>query len=124
MSVKDSKFVHYLDKKNHNAMLFTIQDKCNSFIGSVNVNAKFNRLNRERKDAFMSGFKKDALANRVIFHNAQNSIPYNGYSFYKIIYKGEFPKYLTRAYQIMNELNDEAPRKEFKKERAKNKGVL
>lgn len=124
MSVKDSKFVYYLDKKVHNPMLFTVQDKCNLFIGSGNINAKFNRLNKERKNAFMSDFKKDALANRVIFHNGENSIPYNGYSFYKIVYKGEFPKYLTRAYQIMNDLNNETPRKEFKKEREKNKGVL
>lgn len=124
LSIKDAKFVQYLDREIHNRMMFTLQDKCNSFIGSGNINAKFDRLIRERKDAFMSDFKKDALANRVKFHNGENSIPYNGFSFYKIVYKGEFPKYLTRAYQVMHELNNEAPRKEFKKERERNKGGL
>ncbi len=41
---------------------------------------------------------------------------------YKIDYKGEFPESLIKAYQKMNELNDEAPRKKFKQERKKSGG--
>jgi len=44
-------------------------------------------------------------------------LPFNGYSVYKIAYKGEFPAPLLKAYQKMNELNNEDPRKEYKKDR-------
>ena len=54
----------------------------------------------------------------------QNVVPYNGFSFYKIIYKGEFPDDIKKAYLKMNELNDKAPRNLFKKERRKSKGAL
>jgi hypothetical protein len=47
-------------------------------------------------------------------------IPYNGFSFYKIEYKGEIPDALIKAYKEMNELNNEAPRKKYKQERKKN----
>jgi hypothetical protein len=57
-------------------------------------------------------------------HAGENTIPYNGFSFYKITYKGDVPESLTKAYRKMNELNDEAPRKIFKKERKQNKAAL
>ena len=102
-------------------MLFTIQDKCNRFVGSAIVNAKFKQLNKEREDAFMFYFKKKDVDDHVKIYTGENIIPYNGFSFYKIEYKGEFPESLIKAYQKMNELNDEAPRKEFKKDRKKKK---
>jgi hypothetical protein len=30
-------------------------------------------------------------------------VPYNGFSFYKIVYKGEIPESLKKAYSQMNE---------------------
>lgn len=124
MSVKDSLFVHYLNKKLNNSTLFTIQDKCSRFIGSDMINAEFDQLNKEREAAFMLDFKKDGVQNRVKMHTIENTIPYNGFSYYKIAYKGEIPEALTRAYRKMNELNDEAPRKKFKKERKQDKSTL
>jgi hypothetical protein len=124
MSVKDSVFVHYLNKKMNNTGLFTIQEKCNKFIGPTIINAKFNQLNKAREDAFMLLFKKKTVQNRVKIYTGENHIPYNGFSFYKIVYKGELPKSLIKAYRKMNELNDEAPREKFKKERKKDKSVL
>ena len=123
MSVKDSLFVNYITKKLGDSMLFTIQEKCNKFIGSAVVNAKFKRLNKEREDAFMVQFNKKAVGNRVKIYAAENSIPYNGFSFYKIAYKGELPESLMKAYRKMNELNNETPRIKYKSERRKNKSV-
>jgi hypothetical protein len=124
MSAKDSLFVNYLDKQVHDTMLFTVQEKCNNFIGSAIINARFEQLNKEREDAFMLPFKKKAVGNRVKIYADENNIPYNGFSFYKIVYKGEFPESLIKAYRQMNELNNAAPRKRFKQEREKIKSAL
>ena len=119
MSVKDPLFVHYLNKKVGENMLFTIQEKCNKFIGKARVDARYKQLNKEREDAFMLDFKQKGLQNRVKMHTGENDIPYNGFSYYKITYKGEIPKALLKAYRKMNELNDETPRKKFKNDRKK-----
>jgi hypothetical protein len=121
MSVKDSLFVHYLNKQVNDTLLFTIQEKCSNFIGTAIINDKFKQLNQEREEAFMLYFKKKAVENRVKIYNGENNVPYNGFSFYKIIYKGELPESLIKAYQQMNELNNVAPRKRFEEEREKNK---
>jgi hypothetical protein len=124
MSIKDSLFVHYLNKCDHDSMLFTIQDKCARFIGEAVVDAKFKQLNKERENAFILYFKEKEVAQRVKIHSDAYVVPYNGFSYYKIEYKGEFPESITKAYQEMKELNDEAPRKKFEKERSKNTGRL
>jgi hypothetical protein len=119
MSVKDSLFVRYLNKQVKDTMLFTIQEKCSKYIDSAFINNRLGQLNKKREDAFILPFREKAVENRVKIYNAENTIPYNGFSFYKIVYKGEFPEYLIKAYQQMNELNDEAPRKRYKEEREK-----
>ena len=119
MSAKDSLFVHFLNKQFIDTIPFTIQEKCSNFIGSAIINAKFKQLNKEREDAFMVYFQNKAVENRVKIFAGENNIPYNGFSFFKIEYSGEFPESLIRAYQEMNELNNAAPRKRFVKEREK-----
>jgi hypothetical protein len=119
MSIKDSSFVRYLNKLVNDTMLFTIQEKCNKFIDSAIINVKFNQLNKEREEAFILPFKKKAVGNRVKIYTSENTIPYNGFSFFKIVYKGEFPESLIKAYQHMDELDDVAPRKAYKEERLK-----
>ncbi|MEO8759729.1 MAG: hypothetical protein ABI388_01845, partial [Bacteroidia bacterium] len=64
-------------------------------------------------------FKDKKVDNQVRFAAAQDVIPYNGFSFYKIKYKGEFPTSLLEAYQKLDEFNDEAPRNKFEKEHKK-----
>ena len=123
MSVKDSFFVHYLNKHTKKPNVFTIQEKCAQVIDSAFVTSKFNQLNKERENTFMSYFKERGVENQVKIHQGENIIPYNGFSFYKIEYKGGFPDALIKAYLKMNELNDEAPRKKFKKEREHEKYV-
>jgi hypothetical protein len=124
MSVKDSLFVYYLNNHENNVLVFTIQEKCLNFTGSAVVDAKFQQLNRSREDAFMLDFKKRGVNRQVKFLPGENHIPYNGFSFYKIASKGELSPALIKAYRKMNELNDEAPRKQYKKERKQNKNAL
>jgi len=124
MSVKDSLMVNYLNKNFNGNMLFTIQEKCTRYIGSAVVENRFKQLTKEREDAFLFFFKKKEVANRVRFNTVESTIPYNGFSFYKIVYKGEFPEAIIQAYRKMNELNDEVPRKKFKEDRKKAKADL
>jgi hypothetical protein len=119
MSVKDSLFVKYLDKHNKDTMLFTIQEKCSKLIGSKIVNARFNQLTADRKNNFMSYFKEKNVADRVEIRSPENTIPYNGFSFYKIKYQGEIPESLLKAYRKLQELNDEAPRKKYERPQRK-----
>ena len=105
-------------------MLFTIQEKCYKYMGPANVDAKYNQLNKEREDAFLSFFRNSSLGNRIRFYPGETTIPYNGFSFYKIAYKGEFPDAIIKAYQKMNELNEEAPRKKYNSDRKKVKADL
>jgi hypothetical protein len=117
MSVKDSLFVHYLNKQINDSLVFTIQEKCTRIIDSAIINTKFEQLNKERENVFVSYFKKREVEKRVKISTGENVIPYNGFSFYKIEYKGDFPEYLIKAYQQMNELNNEAPRRKFRQKR-------
>jgi Domain of Unknown Function (DUF748). len=117
MSVKDSLFVRYLDEKVKDSLVFTVQEKCTSIIDSAIINARFEQLNKERKNTFISYFKKREVEKQVKFSTAKNVIPYNGFSFYKIEYNGEIPESLFKAYQQMKDLNNESPRKQFQKER-------
>ena len=119
MSVKDSLFILYLNKHVSDTMLFTMQDKCSKLIGSTLVNSRFKQLNTDRENAFRFCFKKNDVQNRVKIETAENTIPYNGFSFYKIEYKGELPKSLTKAYEKLQDLNDEAPRKKYERENKK-----
>jgi hypothetical protein len=123
MSVKDSSFVHYLNKHLTHALAFTIQDKCSNIISPAQVNAKFNRLNKARENTFYSYFKTQGVLNRVTFSPSQSSIPYNGFSFYKIQYKGDMPDFLLKAYKEMDELNTKGPRDKFEKKREKIKTI-
>lgn len=124
MSIKDSLFVRYLNKHINTAMAFTIQDKCSRFINPELVNLKYKQLNQERADIFMTYFKALHVETRIHFAPSLNVVPYNGFSFYKIDYKGVFPKSLLKAYHQMDVLDDEKPRKEFKKDRKKTRSSL
>jgi hypothetical protein len=102
MPVKDSLFVKFINKQVHDSMLYTIQEKCLSFVGSSVISSKFEELIKKREDSFMLHFKKEGMEKRVKIFKGENEIPYNGFSFYKIVYNGELPKALIRAYHQMN----------------------
>jgi hypothetical protein len=121
MSIKDENFVSYLNKQTADSMLFTVQDKCNRLLGVTYVETKYRQLNKERENIFISYFKDKNVENRVKISADQTVVPYNGFSFYRIKYKGEFPEDLMKAYKKMNELNDRSPRNLFQKDRMKYK---
>jgi hypothetical protein len=119
MSVKDSSFVHYLNKHLKHSLVFTIQDKCSDLIDSNVVKTKYYLLNKSRINTFISYFREKGVENRVTFTPSQNIIPYNGFSYYRIEYKGELPEYLVKAYREIDELNNKTPREKYEKERKK-----
>lgn len=121
MSNKDSLFVRHLNSKLGSKLVFTVQDKCLNVLGNDFVNKKLDELNASRKKVFKSFFKDVEISKRVKINPIKNNIPFNGFSYFKIDYKGEVPKSLEKAYERINELNNEAPRDKYKKVRDKNK---
>ena len=119
LSVKDASFVQYLNKKTKGIMLFTVQDKCRNIVDADKVLSKFNQLNKQRANILLSYFKDKQVENRVKILESKNVIPFNGYSFYEIAYKGEYPKALLAAYRKLENFDDQVPRKKFKEERKK-----
>ena len=117
--IKDSLFVHYLNTLNGNKMLHTVQDKCANLVGLNRINSLYNKLAIERKNTFMLYFKKEGIESKVIFKPTQHKIPYNGFSFYKIDYKSQWPEELKKAYERIIDLNNKSPRDKFKRERSK-----
>ena len=120
MSVKDAAFVSYVFKNVPDSMMFTMQERCYKLIDSDAVNSKYNQLNINREKTFLSYFEKEGVQKQIHLGKTENVIPYNGYSYYKIDYEGEYPKSLLKAYEKISELNDEAPRKKFKNDRTGN----
>jgi len=96
-----------------------MQDKCSNLIGSALLNTRFKQLNKDRESAFRFCLIKGNMQSRVKFQMAENTIPFNGFSFYKIDYKGELPASLIKAHEKLQELNDEAPRKKYQREKGK-----
>ena len=106
------------------SLLFTIQDKCILLLGAPKVDNELKRLMNDREQAFMSFFIKRNVQNQVHLSKVENVIPFNGFSYYKIDYKGDVPKTLQKAYEKMNDLDGKAPRNKFKDARKKNNSVL
>ena len=73
----------------------------------------------EREVAFLSSFSKKNVLKQVNIAKVENVIPYNGFSYFRIVYKGEMPKSLLKAYEKMNDLDEKAPRNKFKDDRNK-----
>lgn len=119
MSIKDAAFMHALKrgKGAGDTLMFTIQDKCNYYLGSQVVNFKYMNLIAERDRVFREFFVKNGTSDRMKIHSYNDSIPYNGFSSYKIIYHGDVPKSLRRAYKEMHELDTEELRKKYAKDR-------
>lgn len=126
ISVKDSLFIHYLNKHVRNNLVFTVQEKCFELVGSQRVDVLYNKLLQRRKEVFLSYFKKEGVQQHVQILAAQNKVPFNGFSIYRINYKGEVPDDLIEAYRTINAFDNRNPRKKYKelrkKERAASRG--
>jgi len=120
MSVKDGAFMRLL-KKGRGAgdtLMFTIQDKCDFYLANNVVNSEYKKLMRERDSSFKEFFVKNGTVDRVKFLSSNDSVPFSGFSCYKIIYHGPIPESLQRAYRAMHELNNEKPREKYAGDRA------
>jgi hypothetical protein len=120
MSIKNTAFMHLL-KKGRGAgdtLMFTIQDKCTYYLANNLVNAEYNKLVIERDRVFREFFVKNGTSDRMKFRSSNDSVPFNGFSCYKIIYHGPIPESLQRAYREMHELNNEGPREKYAGDRA------
>jgi len=117
MSVKDRLFLRYLDRQTKDPLIYTVQEKSELLLGSKRIDGKLELMNKARENSFMNSFRKKGVEKQVRFTHSENVIPFNGFSFYKISYKGELPASLLKAYRKMNKLNNENPRKEYKKDR-------
>ncbi len=115
MSIKDPVFMHSL-KRGQGAgdtLLFSIQDKCRNYVGNERIDFTYEKLINERSIEFLKPFIENGTSAQVKLHAANDSIPFNGFSYFKIAYKGEVPRNLLNAYKEMHEINDESLRKEY-----------
>ena len=119
MSVKDGAMVKYLSRNLSDTVMFTLHEKCLNFVGNDLVNARMKRLLKDREASFREPFLANATDGQIKMFASENSIPYNGFSFYSLEYPGEIPDALRKANQKMNRLNDGAPRKKYLARRKK-----
>jgi hypothetical protein len=117
MAIRDSSFIRYLNRHANGKILYTVQDKCMALVGAAKVNAAYTQLLKKRQESFLKYFVSRNLQKQIKFQDGESRIPYNGYSFYRIEYKGELPYNLYKAYTEMNDLDNSPPRRRFKKER-------
>ncbi|HTJ50924.1 MAG TPA: DUF748 domain-containing protein [Cyclobacteriaceae bacterium] len=120
MSIKDARFMHSLQRGRGagDTILFSIQEKCRNYVGSSRINSIYIQLAIDRNVEFLKPFIENDSRAQVHIVNVNDSIPFNGFSFFKILYKGDIPKSLRRAYKEMHEINDESLRKKYFKVKA------
>ncbi|MDF2438927.1 MAG: hypothetical protein K0Q95_3303 [Bacteroidota bacterium] len=119
MEVKDSVFRKYIESRIKNKMLYTMQAKCEAYVGSEVVHKKFENLNKTRQEVFKEFFKEENVADRVKIKPAKEEVPFNGFSYYRISYTGELPEELKEAFYKLNEYDNKKPREKLKEERKK-----
>lgn len=124
IAIKDSSFIRYLDSRAKSKLLFTIQDKCRQIVSADVVKNRFDQLIKQRREVFMTYFKAEGVADRVKIQGMENKVPYNGFSFYRINYKGDVPDDLMEAYREINKFDNRNPRKKYKELREKNRKAI
>jgi len=117
MSMKDSLFMQFLDRQVNDPMLFTMEAKAERFLDAAMLEAGLNRLMAARQETFLAYFREKGVEKQVRFLKTVDVVPFNGFSHFKVNYDGDLPEKLRTAYNEMQELNDEAPRKAYRKER-------
>lgn len=117
MSIKDVGFEKYLNQKVEHNNLFTAQHKAEKLFDEKFIDNKNNELIALRKKKFLSFFTDKKINKKINFGSIQNVIPFNGFTFYEITYNGIFPDYLLTAFEEMDELDNENPRKKYKRVR-------
>jgi hypothetical protein len=124
MSRRDPGFIRYLDKQVKDQMLFTVQEKAGRIIPASRVREELRKLNQLRETNFMAFFKARGAEGQVKIQKPKEVIPYNGFSFFRIDYQGEIPESLRKAYEELEELDEEFPRKKYLRERKKLRDIF
>jgi hypothetical protein len=119
--VKDSAFVLYVNKQIKDSMIFTMQEKCYRLVGRSFINNKLKNLENARKESIMAYFKQRYIEKQVHFLEKKTVIPKNGFTYYKITYKGDIPEDLKESYEKLMEIDSEPPRKKYFNFRHKSK---
>lgn len=122
MSIKDDSFISYLNTQVQDSMLFTVHHKTARLIDGAVVNKRYEELNAARQLAFLTPFIDDKVDGQIEFLPGEQIVPFNGFTFYSIGYKGDFPEYLRKAFDKMNEFDQQRPREQYRKKRDKNIG--
>jgi hypothetical protein len=117
MSVKDEGFVGYLAKLGRDSMMFTTEHRCRYLVGDALIEARFQQLNAARKKTFLEIFEKTGTTSQIKFTASESGIPFNGFSRYRVNYNGDVPEKLRKAYEEIEEMNEQAPRKKYKDKR-------
>lgn len=124
MSVKDSAFVHYLSAQPDIELLYSVQEKAEHLLGHALIDQRYAQLSQARHDKFLSYFKANGTDARVRFVKAIDIIPFDGYSVYKIEYRGKTPPELIEAYDKLVALNHIDPRLRYVAKRRALAGML
>ena len=124
MSAKDAGLVAHISKNLSDTVMFTLQEKCVNFIGNEIIQIRLKKLLIDREKSFRKLFLENGTDSRVRVYPHENSIPYNGFSYFKLEYPGEIPGALRKAYQKMNDLTDQAPRKKYRALRKKEAALV
>jgi hypothetical protein len=98
-------------------MLFTMEAKAERYLDAALIEGSLNKLKAARQEAFLAFFKEKGVESQVRFVKGVDVVPFNGFSYFKVNYDGDLPERLSTAYIEMQNLNDEAPRKAYQKER-------
>jgi hypothetical protein len=106
-------FVKNLTKITRDTTMFTIQDKCRYFVDSQTVDRKYNQLVKGRENALRSFFIDNKTEARIKIHTDRATIPYDGFSCYKIKYNGDIPLSLQASYAKMHRLNKSTLRRKY-----------
>ncbi len=123
MSVKDPDLVRHISKNLSDTVMFTLHERCINFVGKEVVNNQMKQLVKNRETAFREMFTANGTDSQVRMKATQNDIPFNGFSYFKLDYPGEIPRTLQKAYEKMDDLNNEAPRKKYFNRRMKDEKV-
>jgi hypothetical protein len=90
MSIREASFTRFLNNYSKNTLKFSIQDKCALIIQQSFINNKIEQLNQLRKSEFLSIFEEKGVQNQVKFSKTETVIPFNGFSFYKIVFNEQY----------------------------------
>jgi thiol-disulfide isomerase/thioredoxin len=67
---------------------------------------------------------KIKMGDQVKIIKSVSEIPFNGFSYYDIEFKGEIPDFIQDAFEKMEELDNSKPREKYKLRRKKNQTAV